>query len=122
MCRHSATIDNYPFIKVFTDEQRPESWGADARDLCDIIHIVDSSEQRLAMPFYTIEEMISEWIFNRFISLYYDFRFKRGDNTLLVHILKTAASWLWRRNIRLYNRFGYCSLHIEKERGTMNSR
>ena len=22
----------YPFIKVFTDEQRPESWGADARD------------------------------------------------------------------------------------------
>ncbi len=35
MCRHSATVDNFPFIKVFTDEQRPESWGADARDLCD---------------------------------------------------------------------------------------
>ncbi len=33
MCRHSATVDNFPFIKVFTDEQRPESWGADARDL-----------------------------------------------------------------------------------------
>ena len=31
MCRHSATIDNFPFIKVFTDEQRPESWGADAQ-------------------------------------------------------------------------------------------
>lgn len=27
MCRHSATVDNYPFIKVFTDEQRPESWA-----------------------------------------------------------------------------------------------
>lgn len=27
MCRHSATIDNYPFIKVFTDEQRPSSVG-----------------------------------------------------------------------------------------------
>ena len=27
MCRHSATVDNFPFIKVFTDEQRPESWG-----------------------------------------------------------------------------------------------
>lgn len=37
MCRHSATVDNFPFIKVFTDEQRPESWGADARDLCDVI-------------------------------------------------------------------------------------
>ena len=42
LCRHSATVDNFPFIKVFTDEQRPESWGADARDLCDIVTIVKS--------------------------------------------------------------------------------
>ena len=58
MCRHSATVDNYPFIKVFTDEQRPESWGADARDLCDIICIADCSDIKLALPFYTIEEML----------------------------------------------------------------
>lgn len=50
MCRHSATIDNFPFIKVFTDEQRPESWGADARDLCDVIHIVSSGDTRLTLP------------------------------------------------------------------------
>lgn len=122
MCRHSATVDNFPFIKVFTDEQRPESWGADARDLCDVIHIVSSGEQRLALPFYTIEEMISEWAFNRFIHLYEDFRFRRGDNTLLVHILKSITVWLWRRNLRIYNRFGYSILKIEKERGTMDGK
>lgn len=122
MCRHSATVDNFPFIKVFTDEQRPESWGADARDLCDVIHIVSSGEQRLALPFYTIEEMISEWAFNRFIRLYEDFRFRRGDNTLLVHILKSVTAWLWRRNLRIYNRFGYSILKIEKERGTMDGK
>ncbi len=122
MCRHSATVDNFPFIKVFTDEQRPESWGADARDLCDVIHIVSSGEQRLALPFYTIEEMISEWAFNRFIRLYEDFRFRRGDNTLLVHILKSITAWLWRRNLRIYNRFGYSILKIEKERGTMDGK
>lgn len=122
MCRHSATIDNYPFIKVFTDEQRPESWGADARDLCDVIHIVSSGDMRLAMPFYTIEEMISEWAFNRFMRLYEDFRFRRGDNTLLVHILKSITAWIWRRNLRIYNRFGYCILKIEKERGTMDGK
>ena len=122
MCRHSATVDNFPFIKVFTDEQRPESWGADARDLCDVIHIVSSGEQRLALPFYTIEEMISEWAFNRFIRLYEDFRFRRGDNTLLVHILKNITAWLWRRNLRIYNRFGYSILKIEKERGTMDGK
>ena len=122
MCRHSATVDNFPFIKVFTDEQRPESWGADARELCDVIHIVSSGDMRLSMPFYTIEEMISEWAFNRFMRLYEDFRFRRGDNTLLVHILKSITAWIWRRNLRIYNRFGYCILKIKKERGTMDGR
>lgn len=122
MCRHSATVDNYPFIKVFTDEQRPESWGADARDLCDILTIVGSGQQRLALPFYTIEEMISDWAFTWFMGLYYDFRYRRGDNTLLVYLLKIVVSKLWQRNERIYNRFGYSILTIEKERGTMDGR
>lgn len=122
MCRHSATIDNYPFIKVFADEQRPESWGADARDLCDIVHIESAGEQKLALPFYTIEDALARWAFNRFVALYYDFRFRRGDNTLLVHILKTVTVWIWKRNVRVYNRYGYSVLKIEKERGTMDGR
>ena len=122
MCRHSATVDNFPFIKVFTDEQRPESWGADARDLADILYINSCGDMRLALPFYTIEEMISEWAFNRFMRLYEDFRFRRGDNTLLVHIFKSVTAWLWRRNLRIYNRFGYSVLKIEKERGTMDGK
>ena len=68
-----------------TDEQRPESLGSDARDLCDIIHIRDCSEQYISLPFYTLEEMLIEWIYMRFIDLYEDFRFKRGDNTLLIY-------------------------------------
>ena len=122
MCRHSATVDNFPFIKVFTDEQRPESWGADARDLCDVIHIVSSGDQRLALPFYSIEEMVSEWAFNKFMRLYMNFRFRRGDNTLLVHILKSITAWLWRRGLRMHNKYGYCILKIEKERGTMDGK
>ena len=122
MCRHSATVDNFPFIKVFVDEQRPESWGADARDLCDILTIVNSGKQKLALPFYTIEEMLYDWAFTRFISLYYNFRHTRGDNTLLVHILKCIVSKIWAHNERIYNRFGYSVLSIEKERGTQDSK
>ena len=122
MCRHSATVDNFPFIKVFTDEQRPESWGADARDLCDIVKIISSTNQKLALPFYTLEEMLTEWAFNKFINLYYDFRFRRGDNTLLVHVLKSITAWLWKRNISIYNRYAYAVLKIEKERGTMDGK
>lgn len=122
MCRHSATVDNFPFIRVFADEQRPESWGADARDLCDIVNITASGEMKLAMPFYTIGDMISEWAFNKFIGLYYDFRFRRGDNTLLIHVLKCLTFWLWKRNIKIFNRYGYSVLKIEKERGTMDGK
>ena len=120
MCRHSATVDHFPFIKVFTDEQRPESWGADARDLCDIVHIVSSGEQRLALPFFTIEEMVQEWLFGRFIALYYDFRHRRGDNTLLVHVLKSITAAIYKHYVTIYNRYGYSITKIEKERGTQD--
>lgn len=122
MCRHSATVDNYPFIKVFTDEQRPSSWGADARELCDIVHIVSSGNTRLALPFFTIEDMLNEWLFNRFINLYEDFRFNRGDNTLLIYLLKKVTAFVYRRNTVIYNTYGYSISNIEKERGTMDSK
>ena len=122
MCRHSATVEHFPFIKVFTDEQRPESWGADARDLCDIITITNSSAERLALPFYTIEDMIFESMYDWFVDLYYDFRFRRGDNTLLVHILKTITGWLYRRNVKVHNRYGYSVSFVEKERGTKDGK
>ena len=122
MSRHSATIDNFPFIKVFTDEQRPESWGADARDLCEIITILSAGEQRLALPFYTIEEMIVEWIYSCFIDLYENFRYNRGDNTLLFHILKTVTAKLWKHNTEIYNKYGYGVLTVTKQAGTMDGR
>ena len=122
MCRHSATVDNYPFIKVFVDEQRPESWGADARDLCDILTIVNSGKPKLALPFYTIEEMFCDWAFTKFIDMYYHFRHIRGDNTLFVYLLKCIVSKIWARNERIYNRFGYSILSIEKERGTQDTK
>lgn len=122
MCRHSATIDNFPFIKVFTDEQRPESWGADARDLCDVVHIFKSSDSRIAMPFYTIEDMVSDWIFRWFFGMYYDFRFLSGDNCLLVHLLKNGISWVYRRNTVYHNRFDYSVLYLKTERGILDNK
>jgi hypothetical protein len=122
MCRHSATVDNFPFIKVFTDEQRPESWGADARDLADILHISKCGDERLALPFYTIEEMVSEWTFDKFMNLYCDLRFRRSDNTLLVHLLKSVISLIYSRNVRFCNSYGFSVLEVEKERGTMDGK
>ena len=122
MCRHSATIDNFPFIKVFTDEQRPESWGADARDLCDILTVASCGEQRISLPLYIYEEMIVEISLNWFLGIYYDFRHRRGDNTLFMHLLKGVISALFKYNLRNYNRYGYSIAIIEKENGRMNGK
>lgn len=118
LCRHSATVDFFPFVRVFVDDQRPESWGADARELADLLNIVESGEAELAMPFYTIEDMLIEWILNVFNNIYTVIRNRRGDNTLLIHLMKKAAAFLYQRDQRIKNLFGYCILFIEKERGT----
>ena len=120
MIRHSATVDNFPFVKVITDEQRPESWGADARDLCEIVHIRESGETRLAMPFFFIAELLYSFLFGKFVNLYAKYRYTRGDNTLSMYILKTFAAKFQHYYSRVYNTFGYCTLKVQIESGTQD--
>lgn len=120
MCRHSATIDNFPFIKFICDEQRPESLGADARDLCEIVHIKETSETKLAMPFFSIAELVCNFVINKFIDFYYKYRYKRGDNTLFMYLYKKIATIFYNFYKRTYNIFGYCKLDIQVENGTQD--
>ena len=120
MIRHSATIDYYPFVKVFTDEQRPESWGADARDLCEIIHIRSSSETKLALPFFALEELLCNFAYNKFISLYQKYRFVRSDNTLPMYLLKLVIARLQKYYKDTYNLFGFTVLKLQVESGTQD--
>jgi len=122
MVRHSATVDGYPFVKVITDEQRPESWGADARDLCEIVRIVERGESKLAMPFFAIEELLHTFIFSKFKDLYYQYRYTRGDNTLTMYIFKTICAKIHDYYVRVYNRFGYMTCDVEVEKGTMDGK
>ena len=120
MIRHSATIDNFPFVKVFTDEQRPESLGADARDLCEIVRIVETSETRLLMPFFRITDSICSFVVNKFSNFYAKYRFMRSDNTLFLYLYKSLASGLNSYRKRIYNTFSMCELKCNVEDGTMD--
>ena len=120
MIRHSATIDYVPFVKFFTDEQRPESWGADARDLCEIIHIRDSGSTKLAMPFFALEELIYALVYDKFIEFYLQYRFVRADNTLPVYLFKKLASAMQRYYKNVYNVFGYSKMKLQVESGTQD--
>lgn len=120
MIRHSATIDNYPFVKIFTDEQRPESWGANARDLCNILHMEQSNDLSLAMPFFDLEELIYAWAYTKFEDFYSMYRYNRGDNTLLMYFIKSIFSRFHNYYKGLYNLYGYMDMSILIENGTQD--
>lgn len=122
MARHSATVDGYPFIKVFVDEQRPESWGADARELSEIVHIVARNNKKLAMPFFAIEELIYDFVFSRFVNLYKKYRYLRGDNTLSMYVLKSICAKIHSYYTGIYNRFSYIPCDIALEAGVQDGK
>ena len=120
MIRHSGTVDNFPFVRVITDEQRPESWGLDARSLTDIITVTESSETKLALPFFSLAELLYAFIFGRFSSLYYQYRYNRSDNTLPMYLLKKITSLINHKYCGIYNLFGYSVLKVSVENGNQD--
>ncbi|MBQ4535504.1 MAG: hypothetical protein IJA22_01615 [Clostridia bacterium] len=120
MVRHSATIDNFPFVKVITDEQRPESWGANARDLTEILHIKETTEPKLAMPFFSITTWLYKFFAKQFEKLYIKYRFFRSDNTVFMHTLKLAFSKLHNYYTKKTNTFSYSELIVDLENGTQD--
>lgn len=107
MIRHSATVDNFPFVRVITDDQRASSWGADARELCDIVRIIDNSDKKLAMPLFFLEDAIISWLMKGFIGRYYQRRFERGDNTLGMYLYHNFMAKLNDYQTGIYNTFGF---------------
>jgi len=121
MSRHPGVIDNFTFVKVFTDEQRPESWGADARDLCVIIDIKECAELKLAMPGFLFGDLLYDLFYEKFKDIYYTVRFNRGDQTLFLYLIKNLFELFLRHYVRIYNRFGVMKMTLGTRAGTMDS-
>lgn len=120
MIRHSATVDNFPFVRVMMDEQRVMSLGADARELAYIIEIKESGETRLAMPFFQLGELAHAVIGSRFAKWYENFRYRRGDNTLISHFLKWLAAADSKHYTKIYNTFSYKSVKVGMQNGSLD--
>lgn len=120
MIRHSATVDNFPFVKVLTDDQRPTSWGADARDLAEIVRIKERSETELLMPLFALGELFHDFVYNKFADLYYRYRYSRSDNTLTMYLLKTFVAAFHNYYTGIYNTFGTRTLTVLLEDGSLD--
>ncbi len=117
MARHRATVCDFPFLKIISDEQRSMSLEADERELFDIVNISDKSETALFMPFFALEELIYDGIFSKFCDLYVRYRYNRGDNTLLIYLIKGIVARLHHYYCRTYNLFGCHCLNVQLQSG-----
>lgn len=118
--RHNATIDGDCFVIILVDDQRPESWGADARDLCELVHNEKCKDYKLAMPFFALEDLVLTTLIEKHENRYYKYRFERGDNTLFMHLYHRFISYLNNYHTRIYNTFLYRKKKLLIESGKMD--
>lgn len=119
---HGATVMGYPFIRFLGNAQRPEDWGARGREVCSIVRIQERSEMRLALPFFSLEELIYSIVLPKFTNYYLDYRYRRGDMTLPTYLLKQIVSKLCGYYTGVYNTFGYMVQKVTVEAGTMDGK
>ena len=120
LIRHRCTVDYFPYAIVFFDDQRPESLGADCRELAYINQIAGSSELKLSMPFFWIEELIHEWIYPKYVDYNEEYNFYSGKTTLRYYLYTKLVSWIHNFYVRTYNRYGYYALTINQQSGKMD--
>lgn len=121
MARHGATVDNHPFLRILMDEQRPESLGADARELAEkIVYIRGNSDERSALPLFSIDWVVHDALYGFLDGIYRRYRHARSDDTLAMHLLKGISSWIHGWYKRETNEYGFVVVDVETERGTMD--
>lgn len=121
LIRHPATVENFPFVRILVDDQRPESLAANSRELCNIIHIDKTVSTSILMPFYFIEEFLFNRFFDLYKKVYLEYRHHRGDNILIMHILNKLTSFFYNRYKRISNTFASTKMLLKCETGTNES-
>lgn len=120
MSRHACVVANRVFVKIFADLQRPDSLGADARELGEIVEIKSKGDNALTLPFFApfyFIDLLFGWLFNKFEDFYVQHRYNRGDNTLFVYLLKSVMAKFSHYRERTMNLFGSQTVRLEVENG-----
>ncbi len=117
---HSATVDYKTFVIVVGDEQRPESVGADEREVSTLLHICDREQNHLAMPFFEFEELIYSFLRSKFDPFIIEYRYNRDDGTLLTYLMHHLVHKFYGYYTRTYGKYGYDVVKLGIEKGTMD--
>ncbi len=119
MAGQSAMVENYCFLRIISDAQRPSSWGADARELSTVLHLEKQTETENALPLFWFESGLIDKYRAWWKSTNKQKRYERGDTTLIAWLCQGLDSILYSYQLRRGNKFGYYRQNILTESGTL---
>jgi hypothetical protein len=120
--RHMGTIRNHCFIRAFWDDQRLGALGGDAAQIAETnIFIKDSNHpMQTSLLFWFIEPMISSWISSITWAFVLQFRHKRHDKTLFLHLMDKALFYSERYLTLRVNLYSYFTLDLAMSNSDIN--
>ena len=117
---HNATVDFKNFFLCIGDEQRPESVGADEREVSSILHVEGRTKNLITLPFFELETVLNGFLLSHFDPYYVQYRLHRSDGTLFMYLILHVVSLYWGWYIRKFNTFAFDVLTIGIEKGTLD--
>ena len=118
MMGHGSTIDFKCFVRLFGTSQRASSWGADGKELSDVVSIDAVSEDRLALRFFNWRAMLGDFLLSLHDSSTFKSWFNRGDTSLPMYLLWQLTKPYLDYYERTLGIFGYRVLTLSRQAGT----
>lgn len=116
--RHvKSLIDNFPYIRFITDDQRASNVAASALGLMCVVNIRGKSEKKVAMPGQALYLELSGFVSKIFDKISLKRDNLRGDVTLSWLLFKQLESSFTMPAQRINNCFGYEELTLLRQAG-----
>ena len=109
LCKMSRQITNIRGVGYFfmlLDMQRFASINLDMREIGDELNIANTSDEKMLMPFFALDELIYQLVVPFFESKYEDYSYRRGDMTLGMYLFKKVASSIRNYHKKMFNQYG----------------
>lgn len=116
--RHAKTlVDNFPFIRMITDDQRVANVAAAAVGLMCTVNILGKSDTMIALPGFGIYLELEGWLSGYFKKANINRENVRGDVTLSWLLITQLFSAVKMPAERIRNEFGYEELTLLRQAG-----
>ena len=112
LCRHRATVDNYPFILYLTDENRAGSVNADLKELMDLLYISKSSDWNIITTLFAVDELLYDWLTDCMKKYQMNFKYSKGGLNIFAYALRGLYVLMWRHYQKIYCRYSVSSLEL----------